>query len=223
MQYQIVGEALPVAVLDMVPGESVYTERGGMSWMTDDFKMETNMEGGLMSAVARKFAGESMFLTSYTAVTAGQIAFSSEFPGEIIALKLGTDESMICQKDSFMAAERSVTLAHHFRKRLGAGLFGGEGFILQKLTGPGIAFVELDGTVVNYTLGPGEIMKVDTGYVAMYEPTVQLEIETVRGFKNVLFSGEGLFMTKLVGPGKIWLQTMPFNRLADKIMSRFPK
>jgi uncharacterized protein (AIM24 family) len=147
------------------------------------------------------------------------VAFASEFPGKVVPLDLGPGQEIIAQKDAFMCAEKSVDIAVHFRKRLGAGFFGGEGFILQKLTGPGLAFVELDGEIVEYTLQAGQTMLVDTGYVAMYEPTVDFDIEMVRGIKNIFFGGEGLFLARMRGPGRIWLQTMPIYNLARKVAS----
>jgi uncharacterized protein (AIM24 family) len=179
------------------------------------------MLGGM---VKRAVSGESLFIVDYT-VTGGRglIAFASEFPGKIVPLNLAAGQQMICQRDSFMVAEKSVKLDMHFRRKLGAGLFGGEGFVLQKLTGPGLAFVELDGEVVEYTLEPGQVLKVDTGHVAMFEPTVQFDVEMMRGFKNILFGGEGLFLATLRGPGRVWLQTMPLVNVARKIAQYLPR
>jgi uncharacterized protein (TIGR00266 family) len=166
------------------------------------------------------FTGESLFLVDYTC-TSGQgiVAFASEFPGKVVPLDLAPGQSIIAQKDAFMCAEKSVDIALHFRKKLGAGFFGGEGFIMQKLTGPGLIFVELDGEIVEYTLEAGQTMMVDTGFVAMYEPTVDFDIEMVRGLRNIFFGGEGLFLARLRGPGRIWLQTMPIYNLARKVAS----
>jgi uncharacterized protein (TIGR00266 family) len=223
MEYQIQGGNLPVVLCTLQAGDSMYTESGGMSWMTTNIGMETNMKGGLMKGLARKLAGESLFMTTYSCQQGqGLIAFSSSFPGEIRAIKLEAGQSLICQKRSFLAAESSVTLEMHFRKRLGAGLFGGEGFILQKITGPGMAFVEMDGSVIEYDLQAGQVLKVDTGHVAMFDPTVNFDIQMVKGFSNVLFGGEGLFLGTLTGPGKVWLQTMPFENLANQIIARVP-
>ena len=223
MKFQVKGEPLPVVVLELESGEAVYTESGGMGWMTKGFDMSSNMEGGLFGGLARKMSGESLFMTTYTCNTPGTIAFPASMPGRIIPMELQNGESLICQKDSFLVAERSVTLGIHFKKRLGAGLFGGEGFILQKITGPGYAFLEIDGSVEEYTLDPGEEMLVDTGHVAMFEPSVNFDIEMVKGFKNILFGGEGLFLTRLRGPGKVWLQTMPISNLAGRIIPFMPK
>ncbi|MDR3254016.1 MAG: TIGR00266 family protein [Synergistaceae bacterium] len=222
MEYKIAGSPLPVAICSLNKGEAVFTEKGGMSWMTEGFDMSTNMDGGLFSGLTRKMSGESFFMTTYTAKASGEIAFASEYPGEIKALNLRDGESVICQKDAFMAAERSVTLAAHFKKKIGFGFFGGEGFVMQKLTGPGTAFVELDGTVVEYGLKPGQKMLIDTGSLAMCEPTVDLDIQMVKGFKNILFGGEGLFLTTATGPGKIWLQSMSVAGLANKILALVP-
>jgi uncharacterized protein (TIGR00266 family) len=164
------------------------------------------------------FTGESLFLVDYSVSRGkGVVAFASEFPGKIVPVDLASGQTIIAQKDAFMCAEKSVDVAIHFRKRLGAGFFGGEGFIMQKLTGPGLAFFELDGEIVEYTLQQGQTMMVDTGYVAMFEPTVDFDIEMVRGIKNIFFGGEGLFLARLRGPGRIWLQTMPMYNLARKV------
>jgi uncharacterized protein (TIGR00266 family) len=223
MRYKILGSIMQAVVLELPQGQKVFSERGGMSWMSANVQMQTNMEGGLGGAFKRMFSGESIFMVEFTSMGGTSIiGFSAELPGKIVPLNLAAGQSMICQKDAFMVAERSVQLDIHFRRKLGAGFFGGEGFVMQKLTGPGLAFVELDGEVVEYTLEPGQTLKVDTGHVAMYEPTVQFDIEMVRGFKNVLFGGEGLFLTTLKGPGRVWLQTMPGMNLAKKLAQYMP-
>ena len=223
MQYQIRGTTMQTVDIQLDQGETVYTESGGMAWMSGNINMATGMKGGLMAGLGRALAGESMFLVDYTC-TAGQglITFASEFPGNIVPLPLQAGQSIICQKDAFMCAEKTVTLEMHFRKRLGAGLFGGEGFILQKLTGPGTAFVELDGEITEYELQPGQMLKVDTGHLAMYQPTVNFDIVTVSGIKNVLFGGEGLFLAQVSGPGKVWLQSMPAINLAGRLARYMP-
>jgi len=168
-------------------------------------------------------AGESLFLTTYTCKSQdGLITFTPEAPGKVIAINLEPGQSMICQKDSFMVAEQKVKLEMHFRKKLGAGLFGGEGFILQKITGPGTAFVEIPGEVREIQLAPGERIMVDPGHIAMFEPSVNYDIAGVKGLKNVLFSGEGLFLATLTGPGKIWLQSLPLSNLAMKLARYMP-
>lgn len=223
MKYELRGDTLPVVILTLEQGESVFTESGGMSWMSDGFEMKTNMEGGLFGGIARKLAGESLFMTTYTLnKISGMIAFSSSFPGKIVPIHLDAGESLICQKNAFLCAERSVKLEIHLKKKLGAGLFGGEGFILQRVTGPGWVFLEIDGEAVEYQLNPGEKMKVDTGHVAMFEPSVNFDIEMVKGFTNVVFGGEGLFLTTLKGPGKVWLQSMPIGNLASRIIPFIP-
>lgn len=212
-----------MVICELDPGESMVTESGGMSWMTESIAMSTNMEGGLLKGLGRAFSGESMFMAYFTAErTPGSIAFASSFPGSILPIELAAGQSVICQKRSFLAAERSVALAMHFQKKFGAGAFGGEGFIMQRITGPGTVFVEIDGAVVEYDLKPGERMKVDTGHVAMMQDTVTLDVTTVKGFKNALFGGEGLFLTTLTGPGRVWLQSMPVENVAKCIIPFVP-
>lgn len=223
MQYKIYGTTLQTLDIRMVAGESVFTESGGMAWMKGNIDMATDTRGGLLKGLARSFAGESLFLTTYTCKgNEGMITFTPESPGSIVPVELGANESRICQKDAFMVAQESVTLEVHFRKKLGSGLFGGEGFVLQKITGPGMAWVEIAGEVREYALQPGETMKVDPGHIAMYEPTVNYDIERVKGVKNILFGGEGLFLATLTGPGKVWLQSLPLSNLASKLMQYMP-
>jgi uncharacterized protein (TIGR00266 family) len=224
IKYELSGTTLQVVTIQLEPGQRVYSESGGMSWMSGNVEMETNTGGGLGRMVKRAVAGESLFITDFfVAQDSGLIAFASEFPGKIIPLELAEGESMIVQKDAFMCAEKSVDMDMHLRKRLGAGFFGGEGFILQKLTGPGLAFVELDGEVIEYDLQPGQLLKVDTGHVAMFQPTVDFDITMLKGFRNILFGGEGLFLATLRGPGKVYLQTMPMLKLANKILQFLPR
>jgi uncharacterized protein (TIGR00266 family) len=223
MQYQILGGELPAVVCTMEPGESVITERGGMSWMTPNMRMQTQA-GGVGKALGRMFAGEAMFQNKYTAEgSQGLIAFASSFPGEIRAISITPDHSIIAQKRAFLAATEGVELSIHFRKKLGAGLFGGEGFIMQRLSGNGTAFVEIDGSVVEYQLAAGQSMLLDTGYLAMMEDTVSMDIEMVKGAKNIFLGGEGLFNTKVTGPGRIWIQTMPISAVAGIIASTLPR
>lgn len=215
METKIVGGTLPVAICKLAKGESVVTENGGMSWMDSNFEMNTSTNGGLMKGLGRALAGESIFMNTYTATAEGaEIAFSSCFPGEIIEYNLQAGETIIGQKRSFLCAEKGVDIAMHFRKKLGAGFFGGEGFIMQKFTGPGKVFLELDGAVIKKELAAGEKMRVDNGYVAAMTEGVKLDIETVKGVKNIVFGGEGLFLTTLEGPGTVWLQSMPVSKLA---------
>lgn len=223
MKYEIKGTMLPSVDVQMEAGEAVYTERGGMAWMRGDIEMSTSTRGGLLKGLGRKLAGESLFMTTYACKSAtGMITFTPEAPGRILAFDLEAGQSLICQKDAFMAAQEGVSLEMHFRKRLGAGLFGGEGFILQKITGPGLVFMEIAGDVREYDLAEGEVMRVDPGHIALYEPTVDYDIAAVKGLKNVLFAGEGLFLATLKGPGKVWLQSMPLNNLAAAIRRYIP-
>lgn len=223
MDYKIHGTTLQTLEVTLEQAESVYTESGGMAWMAGHIDMETSTKGGILKGLARTFAGESMFLTTYTCKgNKAMITFTPESPGSIIPIKLEANESRICQKDAFMVAEQTVKLEVHFRKKLGAGLFGGEGFILQKLTGPGLAFVEIAGDVRSYDLAQGQTLKVDPGHIAMYEPGVNYDITRVKGVKNVLFSGEGLFLATLTGPGRVWLQSLPLSNLAAKLAGYLP-
>ena len=223
MQYRISGSVMESVDIHLKRGETIYTESGGMAWMRGSFDMDTSTRGGLGAGIGRMLAGESLFLTTYTCKSPdGLITFTPEVPGKVVDLKLEAGQSMICQKDSFMCAEESVQLEMHFRKKLGAGLFGGEGFILQKITGPGTAFVEIPGEVRTIELKAGERMQVDPGHIALFEPSVEYDITAVKGFKNVLFSGEGLFLATLTGPGKVWLQSLPLSNLALKLAKYMP-
>ncbi len=224
LNYKIIGSVMQAAVIELPAGQQVFSERGGMSWMSANIEMETNMEGGLGGMFKRFLSGESLFMVTFTAQgSQGIVGFSSELPGKIVPVQLAAGQQVICQKDSFMCAERSVQLDIHFQRRIGSGFFGGEGFILQRVTGPGLAFFELDGEVVEYTLEQGQVLKVDTGHVAMFEPSVNFDVEMVRGFRNILFGGEGLFLSTLRGPGRVWLQTMPAMNLANKLAQYLPK
>lgn len=223
MRYEIHGDVLPSVDVWLDKGESVYTERGGMAWMKGDIDMNTNTRGGLLAGLGRALAGESIFMTTYICKgNQAMVTFTPEAPGRILAFELAAGESLICQRDSFMAAQEGVKLELAFSKRLGAGFFGGEGFVLQKITGPGVVWLEIAGDVREYELQSGEVMKIDPGHIALYEEQVDYSIETVRGVKNILFGGEGLFLATLRGPGKIWLQTMPINNLAAKIAQYIP-
>jgi uncharacterized protein (TIGR00266 family) len=223
MKYNILGTVMQSVDVELTRGESMYTESGGMAWMAGDIEMHTDTRGGLLKGLARSLAGESLFMTTYTCRgERGLVTFTPEAPGKVMAFELAAGQSLICQKDAFMAAQTSVTLEIHFRKRLGAGLFGGEGFILEKLTGPGLVFVELDGEIREYDLAANQMLKVDPGHLAMYEPTVDYDITMVSGVTNMLFSGEGLFLATLRGPGKVWLQTMPLRNMAAKIAHFIP-
>lgn len=224
ISYRIDGTTMPVVTIELEPGEVIYSESGGMSWMSSNVDMRTTSGGGLGKMFKRALTGESLFITDFSVTTGkGSVAFASEFPGKIIPFDLRTGESIIVQKDAFMCAEKSVDLDLSFRKRLGTGLFGGEGFIMQKITGPGLAFLEIDGEVVEYVLAPGEQIKVDTGHLAAMEATADFDVTMVKGFANILLGGEGLFLASVRGPGKVWLQTMPMSNLAKKIAQFMPQ
>jgi uncharacterized protein (TIGR00266 family) len=223
MEHYISGKTMQTLDIRLKAGESVFTESGGMAWMTGDVEMATDTRGGLLKGLGRSLAGESLFMTTYRCASGeGMVVFTPETPGAILTFDLAAGQSLICQKDAFMCAVDSVKLEMHFRKRLGAGLFGGEGFVLQKVTGPGRVFLEIAGEVRDYTLVPGQVMKVDPGHIALYEPEVEYDIARVKGMKNILFGGEGLFLATLRGPGKIWLQSMPLANLAGKLARYLP-
>jgi len=223
--FQVVGSLMQALMIQLNQGRVFYSETGSLSWMTDGVKMDTNMGGGgLLGALSRVVTGESLFVVNFSAERDQQmITFSSDFPGKIIPVHLAQGQSMIAQKDTLLVAEKSVNLSIALQKRLGAGLFGGEGFILQRFDGPGTFFASLDGEIVEYTLAAGQRLMVDTGHVAMFEPTVGYDIQMVKGIRNILFGGEGLFFVTLTGPGRIWLQTMPLSKLAGAIRQYLPK
>ncbi len=224
MEYEIKGSTLQSVDVRLQRGEAIYTESGGMAWMRGNIDMNTNARGGLMASLGRSLAGESLFMTTYTCSSdEGLVVFTPEAPGKVLDFQLSQGESLICQKDAFMCAEASVNLEIHFRRKLGTGLFGGEGFILQKVTGPGTVFLEIPGEIQTYTLAAGETMQVDPGHIAVFEPTVGYDITTVKGIANALFAGEGLFLARLTGPGQIWLQTLPLSNLAAKLARYIPK
>lgn len=216
MQYEIKGGNFPVVVCQLEKGEKMITEKGSMVWMSPVMEMET-VGGGLGKMFSKAFSGESMFQNIYTAKANGMIAFGSSFPGKIMPLEVAPGKEFILQKTAFLASEAGVELSIHFNKKIGAGFFGGEGFIMQKLSGNGVAFVEVDGELVEYTLAPGQQMIIDTGNVLGFEQTVSIDIQQVKGLKNKMLGGEGFFNTVLTGPGKIWLQTMPISNVAGAI------
>ena len=221
MKYEIKGGNFPVVTCTLSSGEQMITEKGSMVWMSANIDMETQ-GGGLGKMFSKAFSGESMFQNIYTARGDGMITFGSSFPGQIIPLQVSPGREMILQKSAFLASETGVNLSIFFNKKLGAGLFGGEGFIMQKISGQGITFVEIDGELVDYDLKPGEELVVDTGNVAGFESTVSMDIRQVPGLKNKLLGGEGLFNTHLMGPGKVWLQTMPIVNVAMALKGFFP-
>lgn len=223
MKYEIIGEPLPVVTCHVSAGETLITERGSMSWMSPNMKMETTTNGGIGKALGRMFSGDSIFQNRYTAMGGeGLIAFASSFPGSIRALEIAPGNNMIVQKSAFLASEAGVELSLHFRKKIGTGLFGGEGFIMQKLSGHGIAFIEIDGYAVEYDLQPGQQMVLDTGYLAAMTESCTMEIRAVPGVKNMIFGGEGIFNTVITGPGRIVLQTMPVSNVAATIRPFIP-
>ncbi|MCI9169114.1 MAG: TIGR00266 family protein [Dorea sp.] len=223
MKYQIQGETLPVVICELEAGEKMITEGGAMSWMSPNMKMETTSNGGIGKAFGRAFSGEKMFQNIYTAQGGpGMIAFASSFPGSIRAFEVSPGQDMIFQKSAFLASEEGVQLSMHFRKKLGSGLFGGEGFIMQKISGQGIVFAEFDGHVIEYDLQPGQQIVIDTGHLAAMSATCKMDIQSVPGVKNMLFGGEGLFNTVITGPGKVWLQTMPISNVAGALRPYIP-
>ena len=224
MQYKIEGTPLPVVICNLAAGETMITEKGSMSWMSPNMKMETTSNGGVGKAIGRMFAGESFFQNRYTAMGgAGLIAFASSFPGSIIPMQITPDKPMIVQKSGFLASESTVELSVFFQKKIASGFFGGEGFIMQKLSGSGLAFLEIDGHVMEYTLEAGQEIIVDTGYLAAMDATCSVEVRTVPGLKNMFFGGEGFFNTAVKGPGKVYLQTMPISSVAGAISGVLPR
>ncbi len=223
--YWVMGTIMQSVTLQINPGQAFYSETGALSWMSDAVKMDTNMGGkGIMGALSRVASGESLFVVNFNAERENQmITFSADFPGKIVPIHLAQGQSMIAQKDTLLVAEKSVNMSIALQRRLGPSFFGGEGFILQRFDGPGTFFGAFDGEIVEYTLTPGQRLLVDTGHVAMFEPTVGYDIQVVKGIKNIFFGGEGLFFVSLTGPGRIWLQTMPMSKLAGAIRQYLPK
>ncbi|MCI9427785.1 MAG: TIGR00266 family protein [Eubacterium sp.] len=222
MKYSIEGEPLPVVICQLEQNEKMITEKGAMSWMSPNMKMET-VGGGVGKMFGRMFSGESMFVNHYTAMGGpGEIAFASSFPGAIRAFDISPGRDMICQKTAFLASTDKVEFSVHFQKKVGSGLFGGEGFIMQKLSGSGVAFVEFDGYIKEYNLAPGQSIVIDTGYLAAMDATCSIEIQKVPGVKNMLFGGEGVFNTVVTGPGRVLLQSMPIGQMAGTLIPYLP-
>ena len=218
MKYEIQGGNFPVAICNLEPNETMITEGGGMSWMSPNMQMQTTSNGGIGKMLGRMVTKESLFQNKYTAMGGpGMIAFASSLPGEIMALNIAPGSEYVAQKASFLASTEGVQLSTFFQKKLGAGFFGGEGFIMQKLSGQGVAFVEIDGSAIKYTLAQGQQMIVDTGHVVLMSATCSMDVQTVKGVKNMMFGGEGLFNTVVTGPGEVILQTMPVPKLASAI------
>lgn len=223
MRYQIKGDTLPVVICELEGGEKMITESGAMSWMSPNMLMETTSNGGIGKAFGRAFSGEKMFQNVYTAQGGpGMIAFASSFPGSIKAFHIEPGQDMIFQKSAFLASEAGVQLSVHFRKKIGSGLFGGEGFIMQRVSGQGTMFAEFDGHVVEYELQSGQQIVIDTGYLAAMSASCSMDIKSVPGVKNMLFGGEGIFNTIITGPGHVWLQTMPISNVAGAISPYIP-
>ncbi len=222
IDYKLYGDDMQLVEIELDPGEAVRAEAGALMYMEQGIEMQTSTGGGVFSGLKRMVTGESFFITSfmYNGTGKGHVAFAAPYPGKIVPLDLAKEGGrFICQKDAFLCAAAGIEVEVAFTKRIGAGLFGGEGFILQRLEGDGLAFIHVGGTVIEKTLQPGEQLRVDTGCLAAFAPSVDYDIQMVGGFKNALFGGEGLFIATLTGPGKVFLQTLPFSRLSDRVMA----
>lgn len=223
LNYRIEGGNLPVVICYPEPGQTLCTEKGSMSWMSPNMQMETNSGGGLKKAFGRIFSGESIFLNEYAPMGgSGMIAFASSFPGSIIPFDVTPGNGIIIQKRGFLAMEKGLDLSVFFHHKMGSGFFGGEGFIMQKITGNGLVFIEIDGYCKEYDLAPGQSIIVDTGYLAAMSETCSMDIQSVKGLKNKLFGGEGFFNTVITGPGKVYLQTMPVCNTAQTLIPYLP-
>jgi len=222
MNYEISGSVMQTVSINLNPGETVYSQTNTMAWMNDAISMDTHTGGGLLAGLKRTFGGGSFFVTDFTATGQGHVAFAPRFPGTIIAKELQAGQSLICRKETFLVAQKTVTLELAWQKRIGSGFFGGNGFLLQKLTGPGIVWLDLSGELIERELLPGERLLVHAGHVGIFEPTVGFDIQMVRGFKNLIFGGEGMFLATLTGPGRIWLQSMPIMNLAEELARYLP-
>jgi uncharacterized protein (TIGR00266 family) len=222
MNFTIEGTIMQTVAIDLAAGETVYSQTSAMCWMNDAIDMNTNTGGGFFAGLKRTFTGGSFFVTDFTSKGQGHVAFAPRFPGTIIARQLMDGESLICRKETFLCAQKSVTLSLAFQKKFGAGFFGGDGFILQKVTGPGVVWLDLSGELIEKQLAPGEVLRVHAGHVGCFEPSIDFDISLVRGFKNLLFGGEGLFLAHLKGPGRIWLQSMPIMNLAEEVARYLP-
>ncbi len=222
MRYEISGSIMQTVAIDLAPGETVYSQTNCMCWMNDAIDMNTHTGGGLLAGLRRSFGGGGFFITDFTATGPGHVAFAPRFPGAIMPVELAPGQSLICRKETFLCAEKAVALEIAWQQQLGAGFFGGEGFILQKVTGPGMVFLDLSGEVVERDLAPGERLLVHAGHVGVIDPGVAFDIQRIRGFRNILFGGEGLFLASLTGPGHIALQSMPILNLAEEIARYLP-
>lgn len=222
MRYEVSGSTMQTVSIDLERGEKLYSQTATMAWMSDTIRMSTHTGGGLFAGLKRALAGGGLFITEFESESRGHIAFAPRFPGQIVVEQLLPGQSLICRKETFLCAESAVQLDIAFQRRFGAGVFGGDGFILQRVTGPGTAFMDLSGEVVQKTLAPGERLLVHAGHIGMMEPSVSFDIQLVRGFSNILFAGEGLFLATLTGPGRVWLQSMPIMNLAEEIGRYLP-
>lgn len=223
LDYKILGTVQQTLLVDLPAGRTVFSDAGAMSWMTAAVAMNTQGQGGLGGMLKRAVSGATVFIVDFTAAGGpGQVAFSTDFPGKVLAFELAGGQGVIMHKHAFLCAEKTVTLDIFFTRKLGAGLFGGEGFVLQKLTGPGAVFAELDGDAVEYHLKAGERMRVEPGHVAMFDQTVQFDVELIRGFTNILMGGEGLFLATLTGPGRIWLHSLTPSKIAHRLAAYLP-
>ena len=223
LKYHILGTVQQTLAAEIQPGQTIYSDTGAMSWMTATMTMNTKAGGGLGGVLKRAVSGATAFIIDFAAAGApGQVCFTTDFPGKILPVELEAGQSIIMHKHAFLCAEKSVTLDVFFTRKLGAGLFAGEGFMLQKLTGPGMAFAELDGDAVEYHLQPNQVMKVEPGHVAMFEDSVAFNIEMIKGMANILLGGEGLFLATLKGPGRIWLHSMTESKMALRLAEFMP-
>ena len=223
VRYEIEGGHLPVVICYPEVGQTLVTESGAMSWMSPNMKMETNSGGGIGKALGRFLARDSIFLNEYTPQGGtGMIALASSFPGSIIPFEITPGNGIIVQKGGFLAMEKGMDISIYFQKRMGSGFFGGEGFIMQKISGYGTAFVEIDGHCKEYELAAGESIIVDTGYLAAMTESCTMDIQAIKGIKNALFGGESFFNTVVTGPGKVYIQSMPISKLAEAITPYIP-
>lgn len=223
MQYEIKGSPFPVVICGVNSGETIVCQKGAMTWMSSNMQMVTNVGGGISKLFGKALTGESIFQNEYTAQGGfGEIAFGSSVPGQILPIQISPSRTIVAQKTAFLASEKSVNMEIFFQKKIGSGFFGGEGFIMQKFSGNGMLFVEVDGSVIEYDLAPGESLLVDTGYLCAMDSTVSIDVEMVKGVGNALFGGEGLFNTRITGPGHVWLQTMPIPQFASSLRPYFP-
>ena len=224
IKYEIEGGSLPVVLCYPEMGQTLCTQSGAMSWMSPNMQMQTNSGGGIKKVLGRLFSGDSIFMNEYTPQGGnGMIAFASSFPGSIIPFEITNGNGIIVQKSGFLAMEKGLDLSIFFQKSLGRGFFGGEGFIMQRISGEGTAFVEIDGYCKEYTLAAGESIIVDTGYLAAMSETCTMDIQTVKGIKNALFGGEGIFNTRITGPGKVYIQSMPIINTAQRLIPYLPQ